>query len=156
VKDASLVGKFDAIVLKAPHHGSHEFHRGLLEAVNPQVTVISSGDDSDYGHPRANFVGVIGGVSRSKEPLVFSTEIAGAFKDVGESLRESVKLSDEEYKSLDKESLEKLRKLFKRRLHGMINVRTDGKKLYAARRVKAAYCWESYGGITPSSRSTQT
>lgn len=156
MKDESLVSKFDSIVLKAPHHGSHEFHRALLEAVNPQVTVISSGDDPDYGHPRANFVGVIGGVSRSDEPLVFSTEIAAAFKDIGENLRDQIKLSDEEYKALDEDTLLKLRKLFKRRLHGMINVRTDGKKLYAARRVKAAYCWESYGGITPTPRSTQT
>jgi len=156
MRDESLVSKFDAIVLKAPHHGSHEFHRSLLEAVNPQVTVISSGDDPDYGHPRANFVGVIGGVSRSEEPLIFSTEIAAAFKDVGENLREQIKLSDEEFKALDEDTLLKLRKLFKRRLHGMINVRTDGKKLYAARRVKAAYCWESYGGIAPTPRSLPT
>ena len=38
-------------------------------------------------------------------------------------------------------------RLFKKRLNGMINVRTDGKNLYAMRRVTAGYWWESYGPI---------
>ena len=42
--------------------------------------------------------------------------------------------------------------LFKRRLHGMINVRTDGQALYAARRVATGYWWESYGPLTPAPR----
>jgi len=153
MEDESLKDKFDAVVLKAPHHGSHNYHRPWLEAVNPQVTVISSGDDPDHGHPRASFVGTIGNVSRSEKPLIFSTEIASAFQDVGENIKEEIKLSEEELKALDKDTLLRLRKLFKRRLHGMINVRTDGKELYAARRVKASYCWESYGGIAPTPRS---
>jgi len=153
MEDESLEDKLDAVVLKAPHHGSRNYHRSWLEAVNPQVTVISSGDDPDHGHPRASFVGTVGNVSRSDEPLIFSTEIASAFEDVGEKIKEEIKLSEDELKALDKDTLLRLRKLFKRRLHGMINVRTNGKELCAARRVKASYCWESYGGIAPTPRS---
>jgi hypothetical protein len=40
-------------------------------------------------------------------------------------------------------TLRKLRKLFKR----MINVRTDGNIMFAARRVVSSYMWESYGDI---------
>jgi len=155
MEDESLRGKFDAVVLKAPHHGSQHYHRSWLEAVNPQVTVISSGDQPDYGHPSASFVGTIGNTSRSDNPLIFSTEIASSFEDVGENIKEEIKLSEEELKALDKDTLLRLRKLFKRRLHGMINVRTNGKELCAARRVKASWCWESYGGIAPTPRSVK-
>jgi len=34
----------------------------------------------------------------------------------------------------------------------MINVRTDGQRLYAARRVSASYQWESYGPLVPAER----
>ena len=42
------------------------------------------------------------------------------------------------------------RRLFKKRLPGIINVRTNGSQMYAFRRVNAAYGWESYGPITPA------
>ena len=38
--------------LKVPHHGSKNgLSSGLLEALNPQVAVISSGKKNSYGHP---------------------------------------------------------------------------------------------------------
>jgi hypothetical protein len=145
LEDPSLSQKFDAHVLKSPHHGSQDFYRPFLVAVRPQISVISSGDDPDYGHPRAVFIGVIGQVSRSTMPLVFSTEIAATFVEAG--VKEEQETKDMDLKDLnihtpDANSL--ARNLFKRRLHGMINVRTDGKHLYAARRVTAGYAWESY------------
>jgi len=97
----------------------------------------------------------VGNISRSDKPLIFSTEIASSFEDVGENIKEEIKLSEEELKALDKDTLLRLRKLFKRRLHGMINVRTNGEELCAARRVKASWCWESYGGIAPTPRSVK-
>lgn len=33
--DPAITAKLDAHVLKAPHHGSHEFHRPFLKAVDP-------------------------------------------------------------------------------------------------------------------------
>ena len=134
-QNEDLRNRMDAHVLKAPHHGSHEFHRPFLEAVNPQVSVISSGDDLDHGHPRAVFLGAIGNTSR-KDGLVFSTEIAANFVEVDEGLD-----------GINRPEINQPtpRDLFKRRLHGMINVRTDGEEIYAARRVAASYMWEYYG-----------
>lgn len=41
-----------ATVLKSPHHGSKtSSSETFLEAVNPQVVVISVGRDNDFGHP---------------------------------------------------------------------------------------------------------
>ncbi|MDH3475622.1 MAG: hypothetical protein OEM59_18235, partial [Rhodospirillales bacterium] len=41
------------------------------------------------------------------------------------------------------------RRRFKKVLPGIINIRTDGREIYAARRVKAGYHWEAYGPIEP-------
>jgi competence protein ComEC len=148
----ALAAKMDAHVFKAPHHGSHEFHPPLLQAIRPQISVISSGDEPDHGHPRASFIGGVGLASRSTEPLVFSTEIAATFVEAGETEApdEDVHLAGEDFTTLAANA--KARRLFKRRLHGMINVRTDGQKLYAARRVAAGYWWESYGPLAPAPR----
>lgn len=142
--DPAIRARLAAHVFKAPHHGSQDFAPELLDWVRPQVTVISSGDDRDHGHPRASFVGAVGKHSRSATPLVFSTEIAARFSPV----REPSAPDDETGDDIDAESpegLNRLRGVFKRRLHGMINVRTDGRKLFAARRVDASYYWEAYG-----------
>ncbi len=149
---ATLKPMYDSHVLKAPHHGSHHYHPPFLEQVNPQVTVISSGEENTYGHPRGNFIGTVGRAAR-QQSLIFATQIAGKFKDADENIREKLDLSDAEWMALDSTSLEKLRKQFKRRLHGMINVRTNGNKIFAARRIKTSHGWEYYGDITPSSRS---
>ena len=60
--------------------------------VNPQVSVISSGDNTDHGHPRANFIASIGKSSRSKS-LVFSTEIAGSFAKLTKKEKKKIKIS---------------------------------------------------------------
>lgn len=151
LQDKDISKALDANVLKAPHHGSHEFYRPWLEAVNPQVSIISSGDDRDYGHPRAVFLGAIGNASR-QPALVFSTEIAGNFVEVGKKLQK-VDLTTEERKHITDSALKKFKVLFTRRLHGMINVRTDGNVIYAARRVASAFLWEYYEIRNPSQRS---
>ncbi len=125
-----------AHVLKAPHHGSHEFTRAFLEAVRPQLTVISSGDDRDYGHPRPNFLGVIGAASRSLEPLVYSTELAGNFiVDNDAAAADATDPAD----PLNGALIGQARRRFKRHLNGLINVRTDGNSIYSARRVAASF-----------------
>lgn len=149
--DPVLRASLSAHILKCPHHGSHEFHPPFLEAVRPQISVISSGDGPDHGHPRAVFMGGIGRVSRAKEPLVFSTEIAATFTDTGETLDPAeidMTLNDVDFAAAD--ANEVARRLFKKRLPGIINVRTDGVHLYAARRVAQGYWWESYGPHDPS------
>ena len=67
---------FRTDVAKACHHGASEFTTEFLEAVSPYLTVISSGDNQNYGHPQPDAVGSIGRYSRGERPLVFSTELA--------------------------------------------------------------------------------
>jgi len=136
---AGVPQKLSAQVFKAPHHGSHEFEPAFFAAVRPQISVVSSGNDPDHGHPRAVFLGQIGKVSRSDLPLLFSTEIAGSFAEVNVP----APAGGAAPAGPDAEN----HQLFKRRLHGMINVRSDGTNLYAARRVAAGYWWEAYGPI---------
>lgn len=148
--NANLASMFGAHVFKAPHHGSHEFYRPLLDAIRPQISIISSGDEPDHGHPRANFIGAVGQASRSVNPIVFSTEIAATFEEVGQSdsPNEAINLAELNFITIEANAL--ARNLFKRRLHGMINVRTDGQELFAARRVAAGYWWEAYGPENPA------
>ncbi|MFA5404268.1 MAG: MBL fold metallo-hydrolase, partial [Ignavibacteria bacterium] len=67
---------FEVDVAKSCHHGASEFTTDFMGKVNPLVTVISSGDNESYSHPRADAIGCAGKYSRSKRPLVFSTELA--------------------------------------------------------------------------------
>lgn len=137
---ADTVDRLDAHVLKAPHHGSHEFDLDFLKAVHPQISVVSSGEEPDYGHPRANFLGTIGKVSRG-EPLLFSTELAATFKQTG------VESDDAIVAALDLNDpggLGTARRLWMKRLSGIINVRSDGEKLFAARRVTQSWQWNTY------------
>jgi competence protein ComEC len=150
LEDTSIADKLAAHIFKAPHHGSHDFHRPFLESIEPQISVISSGDDPDHGHPRAKFIGAIGQVSRSKMPLVFSTEIAATFIEAGVKEKQAPDGDLKDIDPLEPGANSKARHLYKLRLHGMINVRTDGNNLYAARRVSAGYQWESYGPLEPA------
>ncbi len=47
----------NAVVFKSPHHGSKtSSSETFLEAVNPQVVVISVGQDNTFGHPSADIL----------------------------------------------------------------------------------------------------
>jgi hypothetical protein len=131
----------DAHVFKAPHHGSHKFDLRFLQAVHPQISVISSGESPDHGHPRANFLGAIGKVSRTNKPLLFSTELVAQF-----TVDDDARALDADYDAdpTDPAMLGQARRRFKKRLNGIINVRTDGNDLYAARRVAAGYQFVTY------------
>ncbi|MBM4140361.1 MAG: MBL fold metallo-hydrolase [Nitrospira sp.] len=153
LNDPKIKANLSAHIYKAPHHGSHDFYRTFLEVVRPQVSVISSGDEPDHGHPRAVCIGALGQLSRSSKPLVFSTEIAATFVEAKEKEDKKESSSEKGLETLDARTRDANllgRIYFKRRLHGMINVRTDGQEIYAARRVAAGYWWESYGPITPA------
>jgi beta-lactamase superfamily II metal-dependent hydrolase len=45
--------KLEVDIAKSCHHGSADFSSLFLGAVNPIVTVISSGDDEPHSNPRA-------------------------------------------------------------------------------------------------------
>jgi competence protein ComEC len=59
-------------VLKVPHHGSNTSScRALLDAVNPQVAVISVGEDNPFGHPSEQVL------ERLDDTLVYRTDQNG-------------------------------------------------------------------------------
>lgn len=91
---------FEVDVAKSCHHGSEDFSVKFMKLVNPYATVISSGDNESYSHPRAEAIGCAGKYSRGEKPLVFSTELA-------------------------RSSVPKMKIIF-----GMINSRCDGKRVF--------------------------
>ncbi|WP_289644250.1 ComEC/Rec2 family competence protein [Maribacter aestuarii] len=138
----------NAHIFKAPHHGSHEFSQEFLHAVHPMVTVVSSGETPDHGHPRAVFLGGLGLAGRGRLPLIFSTELSALFVDAGDT--DAVAHANTEVTTLDdldfsnSNANSEARQRFKKILPGIINVRTDGEKIFSFRRVQMGYQWESY------------
>jgi competence protein ComEC len=141
MQNPNFLAEADAHVFKAPHHGSHDYRRDFLEAVQPQISVISSGESPDHGHPRANFLGAIGSVSRTDKPLVFSTELVAQFAVDSDAEAPD---ADDDVDPTDASMLGQARRRFKKRLNGIINVRTDGSDIYCARRVAAGYQFVTY------------
>ena len=104
-------------VAKACHHGASEFTVDFLKAVKPYATIISSGDNENYSHPRADAVGSAGRYSRGARPKVFSTELARSINS-GRDIH-----------------------------YGLINLRSDGKIIAIAQMLesrRSADLWDSY------------
>jgi hypothetical protein len=80
--------EFAVDVAKACHHGSEDVDVSFLRAMAARATVISSGDNEDYSHPRPVVMGAsarYGREARSSSgeilpPLVYSTELARSVK----------------------------------------------------------------------------
>lgn len=141
LEDPAVHDQLDAHVFKAPHHGSHDFSADFLRLVHPQISSISSGESPDHGHPRASFLGMVGKVSRSEQPLIFSTELVAHFAVDADAEALDV---DDGVDPTDPSMLGQARRHFKKRLNGIINIRTDGHMLYCARRVAAGYQFVTY------------
>ncbi len=119
-------------ILKVPHHGSSDFNPGMLEAVRPVVSVISSGDESEakeYIHPRAGLVGALGKYSRAtvEKPLVYVTEMAAFFKKIGHVRMHKVTASGNESTNYTETMNGYIKKAF-----GIVHIRTDGNRVLVA------------------------
>jgi beta-lactamase superfamily II metal-dependent hydrolase len=139
----------EAEILKAPHHGSHEFDFKALKAMRPVVSLISSGDESadkEYIHPRATLVSALGKVSRGETGIVLCTELAAFFAKRDYSHERP--LIAKFYAGDDAITREDLRKFygasprsqedekalpsfygFERTNFGIIHIRTDGERV---------------------------
>ena len=148
--DPTLAAKLDAHVLKAPHHGSHEYAPAFLAAVNPQITSISSGEIPDHGHPRANFLAAAGKYSRGDVPLLYSTALSAVF---GQAEKQEHQDAVDELASSAAADYASKRELFRKLLAGVINVRTDGTQIHAATRVQTGYWWVIHFPLAPAARS---
>ncbi len=141
--------QFHADVVKAYHHGSSDFDARFIQALQPVVTVISSGDNESYSHPRADTLGFLGRWSRSDRPLIFSTELARSSTEIvkhpnilKKEYQDCLKvLSDPQADAAGKRKAQKRceelgNKLINRSVavFGAINLRTDGKRLVMAQK----------------------
>lgn len=141
MSDPNFAAGVSAHIFKAPHHGSHDFDLEFLQAVRPQVSVISSGESPDYGHPRANFLGTAGRVSRTDEPLIFSTELVAQFAVDADAEAAD---ADDAPDPTNAAMLGQARRRFKKRLNGLINVRSDGRQIFCARRIAGGSQFVTY------------
>jgi beta-lactamase superfamily II metal-dependent hydrolase len=126
-------------IAKACHHGSSDFSIEFLRATNPIATVISSGDEESYSHPRPESLGAMGRFSRIDHPLIFSTELA---RSAPEKIKRPYQLrrefEDARLKDRVLEFAEDLIVWLGRSIsvYGMITLRTDGKRVLIAQKLE--------------------
>lgn len=147
-------GQFNELevdVAKACHHGSNHFHYGFIKSINAAATVISSGDEEPYAHPRPDAIGALGKCGYGEKPLIFSTELARSNKEFTKSSLQNLhtlmdKLNQTEIDLQAETNEEKISKLKAKKLkinkeinshltkYGMINLRTDGQRMIMAQK----------------------
>lgn len=139
---------FECDIAKACHHGSADFSEVFLAGLNPIATIVSSGDEESYAHPRPDAIGTYGLCGRGQRPMIFSTELARSSAEqftLPDKFRKDLTTIIERYakavakgdaakqkeakKALDKKLLDKHRAVS---VFGAINVRTDGTKAVIA------------------------
>lgn len=141
--------EFAADVAKACHHGAEDVHIPFVRAMQPKATVVSSGDNEDYAHPRPVLMGAAGRYGREPTapdgdempPLVYSTELARSVKlayafsvrvedtdDIEKPAGFQVAAGTTEptYRPLE------LTPLSTDLVYGLVNVRTDGQHVLCA------------------------
>ncbi len=120
--------------------------------MNALVTVVSSGDDEPFAHPRPDgpdALGALGKWGRGTRPLIFSTELA---RSARENIKQVQALLDELSgleAALDAAPTEEERdavlaliadhaSAIERAIavYGLINLRTDGRKLVMAQKLE--------------------
>ena len=141
--------KLSAHFAKACHHGSGDVSRAFLMAINPLGTIISSGDDEAFSHPRADTLGTIGKSSRGERPGIFCTELARSAPERIKHPRALQAELDELVATLKKPltpakekkvnaSIARLKKSLERSVavFGAINLRTDGTRAVVAQKIE--------------------
>jgi len=159
-------GEFECDVAKACHHGSADVSWEFLKKVRATATVISSGDNEGHSHPRPSIVSAsaLSGYQtldktkdELKTPLVYSTEISRSV-DFGritsikqdQALLNPAKGGVVRYTRVQAGALKgkKGQRLLKGAyvvagvIYGLVNVRTDGKKILCATLNESKYVWE--------------
>lgn len=142
--------EFAADVAKGCHHGSGDIDLRFVRATQARATVVSSGDNEDYAHPRPRVLGASARYGREAKgvrgetlpPLLYSTELARSVRlayaarvrEVGDA--DNVLAADEaEIQATGSGAT------FQRLgdvpistdlVYGLINVRTDGTRVLCA------------------------
>jgi beta-lactamase superfamily II metal-dependent hydrolase len=155
---------FQADVAKSCHHGSDDCSLEFLQHVHAGATVISSGDSEKHDHPRPAIVAAsaLTGFQQIKDdklitPLVYSTEISRSYKlgrayqvdidgvSYNDMSKVDVKINETDAGDLNPKT--KIRRLDKAYIvsgivYGLVNVRTDGKKIVCATMNEKVNKWE--------------
>lgn len=121
---------FQAEIAKSCHHGSNDITNEFLQSINAIATVISSGDEESFCHPRPETLGAIGKYGRGDRPLIYSTELARS--------------SPEFINIKDIRSDQKKQRVVA--TYGLITVRTDGERAILAQKLEKPR--SSFGLIT--------
>jgi len=151
--------EFSCHVAKACHHGSEDVSWTFIQAMSPLATLVSSGDNESYSHPRARMLGLTGAFGRLQTrrgkarflgleeeryeaPLIYSTELSRSIE-----LFECAAVFDDGDNRIPKATLEAVPRsrradgrragykdwlLGDRMVYGLINVRTDGRRILLA------------------------
>jgi hypothetical protein len=141
---------FSVDVAKGCHHGSDDIDLRFVRAMKARTTIVSSGDNEDYAHPRPRVMGASARYGREAKsvkgdtlpPLLYSTELArsvrlsyaAAVRSV-DAPNDEIACEDAELKSSERgaefvamENLPVAMDL----IYGLINVRTDGERIMCA------------------------
>ena len=139
--------EFSADVTKGCHHGSDDIDLRFVRAMKARVTVVSSGDNEDYAHPRPRVLGASARYGREAKsvkgevlpPLLYSTELArsvslthsAAVREMGnegsqiDAANAEIKAAERGAQFLPLEQTPIATDL----VYGLINVRTDGTRV---------------------------
>ncbi|MCU0291213.1 MAG: MBL fold metallo-hydrolase [Thermoanaerobaculaceae bacterium] len=141
------LSQFAVDVAKGCHHGSDDVDLRFVRAVKARVTVVSSGDNEDYAHPRPRILGAsarYGSESRSVDgellpPLLYSTELARsvslayvlAVRKTGDVASKINAVDGEVKADVTKAQFVPLTlaPISTDLVYGLINVRTDGERI---------------------------
>lgn len=145
--------EYSCDVAKGCHHGSEDIDVRFIQAMQSRATVISSGDNEDYAHPRPVVVGasafygreIVTTDDKTLPPLVYSTELARSTKlkyvervsvdhDNDRSARRAsfpadrsrVKPEGERYREFSRTPIAT------NLVYGLVNIRTDGNRIMCA------------------------
>lgn len=139
--------EFASDVAKGCHHGSDDIDLRFVRAMKARATVVSSGDNEDYAHPRPRVLGASARYGREAKsvkgellpPLLYSTELArsvclshsAAVREAGDGASQ-IKAADAEIKSIASGAkfvpLDDI-PIATDLNYGLINVRTDGTRI---------------------------
>jgi beta-lactamase superfamily II metal-dependent hydrolase len=143
-------GEFAADVAKACHHGAEEVNLDFLRAMQARVTVVSSGDNESYSHPRPLVLGASARYGRESldhedtrvPPLVYSTELA---RSVELAFASAVQLEEDGAEPIPPQEVEvqlpgegarfeplERKPISSDLIYGLVNVRTDGTHVLCA------------------------
>lgn len=143
--------EFSVDVAKGCHHGSDDIDLRFVRAMAARATVVSSGDNEDYAHPRPRILGASARYGRESRgaggetlpPLLYSTELA---RSVGLDFATHARTVAAPKQPFEPAQLEvdfvpsptgRYRRLAWMPMatdlvYGLINVRSDGKRILCA------------------------